>query len=125
MDTLLTALRSRDTSLLLSCFSRRRRFYVTSTEGAKSERTPFGYESLAKGLEPGGDFVDLIYGNDGLDSLAALAWDDKAPNRWVSVSATRFAPWSLAPAAGEAPMFFVSWVAEGKHFVVEEIATPF
>jgi hypothetical protein len=126
MATFLAALRTKDSSLLLSCFSHKRTFYLVTSGTESATRSAFKYEQLSKGLRPGGDFRGFLFGDDDADdSLANMVWDEGKPLQWLPDSNTTFVPASHRPTPGEAPLFAVSWAREGPGFVVREIRTPF
>jgi hypothetical protein len=122
MASFLGALRSRDVASLLRCFSSKRGFYLKTTGVNLSTRSRITYTELANGVAAHGDFVDLMFGDDGVDALRDYA---RAETHWVMQPRAKFVPeaWAAIPAA--TPAVSVSWSKERNRFVVDEIAFPF
>jgi hypothetical protein len=116
MDVLLAALRERDVEKLVSCFSKKRAFYLATTGQAVPQRARFTRAQLVRGMRPGGDFIDFMFGEYEADSLRDYASDGE----WRALSANEF-----GLASDAEPHVIVSWVREGKRYVVSQIATPF
>jgi hypothetical protein len=121
MERFLAAVRKKDVSSLLDCFSRTRPFYVVTTGYSKKRRARFTYEQLKRGLKPDGDFTGFMFGDDNLDSFRDYAVG--YPDPWVAVSPNRFAPSDYAKSR-KADWITVSWTKNGTRFVVDEIAAP-
>jgi hypothetical protein len=117
----LAALRKKDVSSLLDCFSRTRPFYVVTTGYPKKRRARFTYEELKRGLKPDGEFTSFMFGDDNLDSFRDYAVGYRGP--WVAVSPNRFAPPEYAKSR-KADWITVSWTKDGARFMVDEIAAP-
>jgi hypothetical protein len=125
MDDFLAALRTKNADLLLGCFSKKRVFGLTSTGQGKPQRSRFTYSQLAGGIAPGGDFVGVMFGEDGLDSVYYYATEGNENGPWLLRSSATFVPSLYVPSPGESALVSVSWVKEGKRYVINEIAFPF
>ncbi|MDB4986192.1 MAG: hypothetical protein JWN04_1370 [Myxococcaceae bacterium] len=118
MRFFLAAMHTKNAESLLLCFSRKHPFYLTGTSSTPFGRASFKYTELERGLRPGGDFVDVVFGADGDDSFRDYV--EQAPSvEWKRRDAVTFVP----PESGKTPVF-VRWRQEGKRYFVEEIAFP-
>jgi hypothetical protein len=125
MDNFLAALRTKNADLLLGCFSKKRAFSLTSTGQGKPQRSRFTYSQLARGIGPAGDFVGVMFGEDGLDSVYYYATEGNENGPWLLRSSATFVPSLYVSASGESALVSVSWLKESNRYVIDEIAFPF
>jgi hypothetical protein len=119
MAVLAYAMQTKDTSLLLECFSRGTSWQSTNTVEKPWQRTKFKYERLATGLQLGGDFRNFFFGDDGDDCLRNYFVGQNL-GAWRAIGKLRFAP----PGSSAEPSTFVQWRKQGERHVVSEIAFP-
>jgi hypothetical protein len=116
MQALVEAVLAKDVAATLACFSTRRPWRLLSLgDGTNGLVVPFA--KLRGGLAPEGDFRDVIFGDDGDDSLRAemitngTKWRQRARHTFV-------------PPESSTATVRVRWRKESDRFVVDEIAFP-
>ena len=119
MAVLAYAMQTKDTSLLLDCFAPRDSWYSINTVEKPWSRTKLTYQSLAAGVQSGGDFRDFFFGDDGDDSFRNYFVGQNL-GAWHALDRLRFAP----PGSSEQQPTFVQWRKRGDRYVVSEIGFP-
>lgn len=121
MRKLIHALRSRNTSLFLSLFSRRRPFYHLNPMNVGSKqyfRDSITYARLLKDVRNKGDLYWLLIeraDNGNYDAFVDNFPDDTI---WIRVRGNKFVP----PGAGLTSHTYVRWRKENGRWVIDEIS---
>jgi hypothetical protein len=121
MQRFLNAVLEKDATALVMHFPAAGTWALSVTaEGGGRRATHFTSKQLKVGLREGGDFRDVIFGDDGDDSLRSIVLMTKG-TRWRMSDAYTFVP----PSEAADPPIFVKWRLDDGRPVIQEIGFPF
>jgi hypothetical protein len=110
MARLVTAVRFNDTGGILACFSKRKPNWFF----AHGRKRPYTYESVEKGLAPGGGFHSFFFDEDG-----PFAQEIEENSTWPHVG-TLFVPPGYEKQLDLMPTG-VRWRKEGNGYVIDSL----